>query len=123
MVCDSFISGPRNTAYDDAYITLLRTCPRLIIPVINHLFGMSYTGSEEIIFTPNERTSTQGDDVEKHVANASFFVITTERKDRYYIDCETNPNHNLERRMLARSFKVALKDRRQEGFILQPEMN
>ena len=43
-----------NTPYDDVFRTLLNDCSNLIIPVINEVFGESYTGDEHIIFSPNE---------------------------------------------------------------------
>lgn len=40
--------------YDSAFRTILNDCQRLIIPVINEIFGETYTGREEIQFFPNE---------------------------------------------------------------------
>ncbi len=40
--------------YDSAFRTILNDCQRLIIPVINEIFGETYTGREEIRFFPNE---------------------------------------------------------------------
>ena len=42
------------TPYDDAFRTMLVDCGRLVIPVINEIFGKHYTGQEEIIPHPNE---------------------------------------------------------------------
>ena len=33
-----------NTPYDDVFKTLLNDCTKLIIPVINEIFGEHYTG-------------------------------------------------------------------------------
>lgn len=40
--------------YDGAFRTILNDCRKLIIPVINEIFGETYTGDEEIRFFPNE---------------------------------------------------------------------
>ena len=40
--------------YDGAFRTILNDCRKLVIPVINEIFGESYTGEEEIQFYPNE---------------------------------------------------------------------
>ncbi len=40
--------------YDGVFRTILNDCRRLIIPVINEIFGETYTGEEEICFFPNE---------------------------------------------------------------------
>lgn len=37
-----------NTIFDDAYKTLIEKYPRLIIPVINELFGRNYEENESI---------------------------------------------------------------------------
>ncbi len=38
--------------YDVAFRTILNDCRKLIIPVINEIFGETYTGEEEIRFSP-----------------------------------------------------------------------
>ncbi len=43
-----------NTPYDDVFRTLLNDCSKLILPVINEIFGEHYTGEETIVFSPNE---------------------------------------------------------------------
>ena len=48
------------TAYDDVFRTLLNDCRKLIIPVINEMFGESYTGEETIQFLPNEHFISHG---------------------------------------------------------------
>ena len=40
--------------YDGAFRTILNDCRKLIIPLINEIFGEEYTGDEEIQFFPNE---------------------------------------------------------------------
>ena len=47
--------------YDGAFSTILNDCRKLIIPVINEIFGESYTGEEEIQFFPNEHFIDQQD--------------------------------------------------------------
>ncbi len=42
------------TIYDGTFRTILNDCRKLIIPVINEIFGETYTGKEEIRFFPNE---------------------------------------------------------------------
>lgn len=47
--------------YDGAFRTILNDCRRLIIPVINEIFGEDYTGNEKIEFHPNEHFIDQQD--------------------------------------------------------------
>ncbi len=49
------------TIYDGAFRTILNDCRKLIIPVINEIFGESFTGEEEIQFFPNEHFIDQKD--------------------------------------------------------------
>lgn len=40
--------------YDGAFRTISNDCRKLVISVINEIFGETYTGEEEICFFPNE---------------------------------------------------------------------
>ena len=40
--------------YDGVFRTILNDCRKLVIPVINEIFGENYTGDEKIEFFPNE---------------------------------------------------------------------
>ena len=61
------------TAYDDAFRTLLNDCSELIIPVVNEVFGEHYTGKEKIIFGVNEHFFSQDvDNVKKIITDSSF---------------------------------------------------
>ena len=42
------------TAYDNAFRTLQVDCPRLILPVINEIFGKNYSGDEQVYNFANE---------------------------------------------------------------------
>ena len=48
-----------------AFRTILNDCRKLIIPVINEIFGESFTGEEEIQFYPNEHFIDQKDEADK----------------------------------------------------------
>jgi len=39
--------------YDGAFHTILNDCQKLVIPLINEVFGETYTGGEEIPFFPD----------------------------------------------------------------------
>ena len=51
--------------YDGAFRTMLNDCRKLIIPVINEIFGETYTGEEEIQFFPSEHFIDQQDEADK----------------------------------------------------------
>ena len=77
-----------NTPYDDVFRTLLNDCSALILPVINEVFGESYTGDEEIVFAPNEHFLNREDGQEQErITDASFKIIGTETK-KYHWECQ-----------------------------------
>ena len=71
------------TPYDDAFRTMLVDCIRLVIPVINEVFGKNYIGTEDIIRHPNEHFIIQQDDEEKRITDGNFTIRGT--KDEIYL--------------------------------------
>lgn len=68
-----------NTPYDDVFRTLLNDCSRLIIPVINEVFGENYTGNEQIIFSPNEHFLNKQDGNEDgRITDTNFNIVGAE---------------------------------------------
>ncbi len=67
--------------YDGAFRTILNDCRKLILPVINEIFGETYTGEEEIQFFPNEHFIDQRT---KRIKNALRIQISQflERRQR-----------------------------------------
>lgn len=63
--------------YDRAFRTILNDRRKLIIPVINDIFGETYTGEEEIRFFPNEHFIDQKDEADKE--------RITDTADRVYL--------------------------------------
>ena len=64
------------TIYDGVFRTILNDCRKLIIPVINEIFGETYTGKEEIRFYPNEHFLDQQDEADKErITDTNFTVL------------------------------------------------
>ena len=96
------------TAYDDAFRTLLNDCRKLIIPVINEVFGESYTGNESIHFLPNEHFLNQQDGGEtKRITDTSFAIIGNVEK-RYHLECESTLNNRILIRIFEYDAQIAL---------------
>ncbi|MBQ3686754.1 MAG: hypothetical protein II932_02870 [Treponema sp.] len=55
--------------YDSAFRTMVNDCSKLMLPLINEMFGEHYTGSEEIDFLPNEHFISQQDEVIRTLAS------------------------------------------------------
>lgn len=68
--------------YDGAFRTILNDCRKLIIPVINEIFGETYTGEEEIRFFPNEHFIDQQDEADKErITDTNFTVFGKHRRN------------------------------------------
>lgn len=79
------------TIYDGAFRTILHDCCKLIIPVINEIFGETYTGEEEVRFFPNEHFLDQQDEPDKErITDANFAIIGSMMK-KYHLECESSP--------------------------------
>ena len=64
------------TPYDDAWRTLTTTVPNLLIPMVNEVFGTSFTEKAVVILNQNEHLfSTEDGKVEKRVTDTNFSVI------------------------------------------------
>ena len=97
-----------NTPYDDVFRTLLNDCSKLIIPVINEVFGEKYTGKEEIVFSPNEHfLNRQSGDEEKRITDSNFAVIGKSIK-QYHFECESKVDYTVLIRIFEYDAQIAL---------------
>lgn len=97
-----------NTPYDDVFRTLLNDCSSLIIPVINEVFGESYTGDEHIIFSPNEHfLNKQNGDENERVTDTSFKIVGTEIK-KYHWECQSSADSSMLVRFFEYDTQIAL---------------
>ena len=82
------------TPYDDAFRTMMNDCVKLLIPVINEVFGKNYSGNERIIFRPNEHFINQQDGKEqKRITDSSFSIISEENsEEKFILECSENAN-------------------------------
>ena len=76
--------------YDGAFRTILNDCRKLIIPVINEIFGETYTGEEEIQFFPNEHFIDQQDEADKERITDTNFTVFGKTPKKYHIECESS---------------------------------
>ena len=76
--------------YDGAFRTILNDCRKLIIPVINEIFGECYTGEEEIQFLPNEHFIDRQDDAARERITDTNFTVFGKVQKKYHIECESS---------------------------------
>lgn len=95
--------------YDGAFRTILNDCQKLIIPVINEIFGETYTGNEKITFFPNEHfIEQQNSAAQERITDTNFSVIgNTEKK--YHLECESSlPDGRMTIRLFEYDAQIAL---------------
>ena len=97
------------TIYDGAFRTILNDCRKLIIPVINEIFGESFTGEEEIQFFPNEHFIDQKDEADKERITDTNFTVIGKTQKKYHIGCESSlPDGKITIRLFEYDAQIAL---------------
>ncbi len=110
------------TIYDDVYRTLTVSCSRLLLPVLNEVFGEHYTGEEYVDFSPNEHfLNRQDGEEEKRITDTSFTVHGMKR-NRYLFECQSRPDSSMLIRIFEYSTQVALDEGKLEGNTLRVEI-
>lgn len=95
--------------YDGAFRTILNDCRKLIIPVINEIFGETYTGEEEIQFFPNEHFLDQQDGADKERITDTNFTVFGKIPKKYHIECESSlPDEKITIRLFEYDAQIAL---------------
>ena len=97
------------TIYDGVFRTILNDCRKLIIPVINEIFGETYTGEEEIRFFPNEHFLDQQDKPDKERITDTNFTVFGKKPKKYHIECESSlPDGRITIRLFEYDAQIAL---------------
>lgn len=95
--------------YDGAFRTILNDCRKLIIPVINEIFGEKYTGDEKIEFFPNEHFLDQQDVADKERITDTNFRIVGKMIKKYHLECESSlPDGKMTIRLFEYDAQIAL---------------
>lgn len=107
-----------NTPYDDVFRTLLNDCSSLIIPVINEIFGEHYSGTETIIFSPNEHfLNQQNGNEDERITDTSFKILGKETK-KYHLECQSSTDNSMLIRFFEYDTQIALDEGEIHGNIL-----
>ena len=95
--------------YDGAFRTILNDCRKLIIPVINEIFGETYIGEEEMQFFPNEHFIDQQDEADRERITDTNFTILGKIPKKYHIECESSlPDGKITIRLFEYDAQIAL---------------
>ncbi len=80
-----------NTAYDDAFRTMIEKCDDLVIPFLNYMFGEHFTENDQIIRTSNEEFSQTEDGViKKRITDSQLTIVSEGIRKRYHVECESS---------------------------------
>ncbi|HBI62921.1 MAG TPA: hypothetical protein DDY31_17240 [Lachnospiraceae bacterium] len=95
--------------YDGAFRTILNDCRKLIIPIINEIFGETYTGEEEIQFFPNEHFIDRQDEADKERITDTNFTVFGKVEKKYHVECESSyPDGRITIRLFEYDAQIAL---------------
>ena len=97
-----------STPYDDVFRTLLNDCSKLIIPLINEVFGEHYTGNERIVFSPNEHFINQQDGEEYECITDTKFKIIGKETKNYHWECQSTADSSMAVRIFEYASQIAL---------------
>ena len=97
-----------STPYDDVFRTLLNDCSKLIIPLINEVFGEHYTGNERIVFAPNEHFINQQDGEEYECITDTKFKIIGKETKNYHWECQSTADSSMAVRIFEYASQIAL---------------
>lgn len=101
------------TPYDDVFRTLLTDCTELIIPVVNEIFHMNYTGREQIYLLQNEHfIQTPDNATQERITDSSFKIVEADGSARHYhIECQSTEDGSMLIRMFEYDVQIALENR------------
>ena len=78
------------TIYVGVFRTILNDCRKLLIPVLNEIFGETYTGDEEIRFVPNEHFIDQQNEADRERITDTNFTVYGKEPKKYHLECESS---------------------------------
>lgn len=97
------------TIYDGVFRTILNDCRKLIIPVLNEIFGEEYTGKEEVEFYPNEHFLGQQEAANQERITDTNFAVIGRTKKKYHLECESSlPDDRMTIRLFEYDAQIAL---------------
>ena len=100
-----------NTLFDDVFRTLLEKCTKLIIPVINEVFGTDYRMEEKVELLSNEHFYAEGGEkIDRRITDSCIRI----RQNMYHIECQSSEDAEMSIRMIEYDFHIALDESRKE---------
>ena len=111
------------TPYDDVFRTLLNDCRSLIIPVINEIFGCTYTGNEQVVLAPDIHFLNQQDGrEEKRITDSSFRIVDVWGEKKFLCECQSIADNSMLVRIFEYATQIALDQGTLEGDTLNVDI-
>ena len=88
----------------------MNDCAKLLIPLINEVFGKNFTGNEQIIQHPNEHfINRQDGKSQKKITDSSFTIIDSNgNKTNFIIEVQSTPDGTMIVRIFEYATQIAL---------------
>ena len=112
-------SLPSPTAYDDVFKTLLHDCGRLVIPLVNEMFGKTYDMNEGITLKNSTHFIHQEQTEYKRVETDTEFYIGRDDSRIYHIECQSTRDSSMLIRVFEYDTQTALEGAQMEGNVLR----
>ncbi len=110
-----------NTPYDDVFRTLLVDCTRLIIPIINEVFGEHYTGKEMIIHHSDYHFIQDGRKKSVKIESDSNITLIGIDRKHYHFECQSNSDGTMVIRMFEYDSQIAIEHGKVDGNTFEVE--
>jgi len=91
-----------NTIYDSVFKTMIQKAPKLLIPLINEIFGRSYALDADIVQFSEEHEGLRGTVIDDSVFHLQDKI--------YHVECQSTPDTDMVVRMIEYDFSIALEE-------------
>ena len=100
----------RDPIYDEAFKGMLQNCQKLIIPIINEMFGEKYSLNAKIESLENsEHQQKNFDGTQEVIKSDSVFTISeSETSKKYHIECQSTVDKTMVVRIFEYATQIAL---------------
>ena len=96
-----------NTVFDDTFKTIIEKMPELVIPMVNEVFGKSYSYKEKITKLATEHKRGEG----SILADSVFSICSC----IYHLECQSYNDSTMALRMAEYDFSVAIDNAKKEN--------
>ena len=81
--------------YDSAFKTLIAACPQLLIPVVNDMFGTTFTDSDKVVLMDSKQMKplAMGKILTREVD--SLFAIGGDWRKAYHVELQSTPDGTM----------------------------